>query len=227
MRFRDRTRAGQLLAEKLSHYAHRKDVAVAALPPGGVPVGYEIANALNAPLDVLVIRQLRVPENPVLVMGAVSADGTHILNHEVIRWLNIRGETIDTAIATESVESRRLDKLYRGGAPHLKVVDKAVILVDDGISTFFTFRMAVTVLRLRRAAQIVIAVPIAGAAPMLELLAMVNDVVTCTAPNELSAAGQWYKDFRPVPQESVRDLYERAQHLLLRRRQGRPARFWL
>ena len=212
MRFRDRTRAGQLLAEKLSHYAHRKDVAVAALPPGGVPVGYEIANALNAPLDVLVIRQLRVPENPVLVMGAVSADGTHILKHEVIRWLNIRGETIDTAIATESVESRRLDKLYRGGAPHLKVVDKAVILVDDGISTFSDFRMAVTVLRLRRAAQIVIAVPIAGAAPMLELLAMVNDVVTCTAPNELSAAGQWYKDFRPVSQESVRDLYERAKH---------------
>ena len=183
---------------------------MAALPPGGVPVGYEIANALNAPLDVLVIRQLRVPENPVLVMGAVSADGTHILNHEVIRWLNIRGETIDTAIATESVESRRLDKLYRGGAPHLKVVDKAVILVDDGISTFSDFRMAVTVLRLRRAAQIVIAVPIAGAAPMLELLAMVNDVVTCTAPNELSAAGQWYEDFRQVPQESVRDLYERA-----------------
>ena len=212
MRFRDRTRAGQLLAEKLSHYANRKDVAVVALPPGGVPVGYEIANALNAPLDVLVIRKLRVPENPLLVMGAVSADGTHILNHEVIRWLNIRGETIDTAIATESVESRRLDKLYRGGAPHLKVVDKAVILVDDGISTFSDFRMAVTVLRLRRAAQIVIAVPIAGAAPMLELLAMVNDVVTCTAPNELSAAGQWYKDFRPVSQESVRDLYERAKH---------------
>ena len=213
MRFRDRTRAGQLLAEKLSHYANRKDVAVVALPPGGVPVGYEIANALNAPLDVLVIRQLRVPENPVLVMGAVSADGTHILNHEVIRWLNIRGETIDTAIATESVESRRLDKLYRGGAPHLKVVDKAVILVDDGVSTFSNFRMAVTVLRLRRAAQIVIAVPIAGAAPMLELQAMVNDVVTCTArtiPGELDAAGQWYKDFRQVPQESVRDLYERA-----------------
>lgn len=213
MRFRDRTRAGQLLAEKLSHYANRKDVAVVALPTGGVPVGYEIANALNAPLDVLVIRQLRVPENPLLVMGAVSADGTHILNHEVIRWLNIRGETIDTAIATEAVESRRLDKLYRGGAPHLKVVDKAVILVDDGISTLSDFRMAVAVLRLRRAAQIVIAVPIAGAARMLELLAMVNDVVTCTArtiPGELDAAGQWYKDFRQVPQESVRDLYERA-----------------
>ena len=135
MRFRDRTRAGQLLAERLSHYANRRDVAVVALPPGGVPVGYEIANALNAPFDVLVIRHLGVPENPALVMGAVSADGTHILYDEVIRWLNIRGETIDTIIATESVESRRFDKLYRGGTPHLKVVDKAVILVDGGIST--------------------------------------------------------------------------------------------
>jgi putative phosphoribosyl transferase len=213
-RFRDRTRAGQLLAEKLSHYANREDVAVVALPPGGVPVGYEIATALDAPFDVLVIRHLGVPENPVLVMGAVCADGTQILNHEVIRWLNITGETIDTVIATESVESRRLDKLYRGGAPHLKVVDKAVILVDDGISTFSSFRMAVTVLRLRRAAQIVIAVPIASAACVLELRATVNDVVTCTArtiPGELDAVGQWYEDFRQVPQESVRDLYERAK----------------
>ena len=213
MRFPDRTRAGQLLAEKLSHYANRKDVAVVALPPGGVPVGYEIANALNAPFDVLVIRHLCVPENPLLVMGAVSADGTHILDHEVIRWLNIRDETIDTAIATESVESRRLDKLYRGGAPHLKVVDKAVILVDDGISTFSNFRMAVTLLRLRCAAQIVIAVPIASAASVLELLATVNDVVTCTVrtvPGELDT-GQWYEDCQRVSQESVRDLYERAK----------------
>ena len=97
MRFPDRIRAGQLLAEKLSSYRNRNDVAVVALPPGGVPVGYEIANALNAPFDVLVIRHLCVPENPLLVMGAVSADGTHILNQEVIRWLNIRDETINTA----------------------------------------------------------------------------------------------------------------------------------
>jgi putative phosphoribosyl transferase len=214
MRFPDRTRAGQLLAEKLSHYANRKDVAVVALPPGGVPVGYEIANALNAPFDVLVVRHLGVPENPVLVMGAVSADGTQILSHEVIRWLNIRGETIDAVIATQSAESRRLDRLYRGDAPHLKVVDKAVILVDDGISTFSNFRMATSVLRLHRAAQIVIAVQVASAASVLELRAMVNDVVSCTVravPGELGAAGQWYEDFRQVPQESVRDLYERAK----------------
>jgi putative phosphoribosyl transferase len=214
MQFRDRTGAGQLLAEKLSHYANRKDVAVVALPPGGVPVGYEIANALNAPFDVLVIRHLGVPENPVLVMGAVSADGTHVLNHEIIRWLKIRGATIDALIATESAESWRLDRLYRGDTPHLEVVDKEVILVDDGISTFSTFRMAVTVLRLRRAAQIVIAVPIASAASVLELRATVNAVVTCTVrttPGELDAVGQWYEDFRQVPQESVRDLYERAK----------------
>jgi hypothetical protein len=139
---------------------------------------------------------------------------THVLNHEIIRWLKIRGATIDALIATESAESWRLDRLYRGDTPHLEVADKEVILVDDGISTFSTFRMAVTVLRLRRAAQIVIAVPIASAASVLEVRATVNAVVTCTVrttPGELDAVGQWYEDFRQVPQESVRDLYERAK----------------
>jgi putative phosphoribosyl transferase len=112
MRFPDRNRAGQLLAENLSRYAHRKDAVVMALPPGGVPVGYEIANALNAPLDVLVIRNLGLPNNPALAMGAVSADGAIVLNNEVIRFLNIRDATIDAVIATESAESRRLDQVY-------------------------------------------------------------------------------------------------------------------
>ena len=106
MRFRDRNIAGQLLADKLSRYAHRKDVVVIALPPGGVPVGYEIANALNAPLDVLVIRDLGLPSSPALAMGAVSADGAIVLNNEVIRFLNICDATIDAVIATESAESR-------------------------------------------------------------------------------------------------------------------------
>jgi len=211
VRFPDRSRAGQLLAEKLSHYANRKDVAVVALPPGGVPVGYEIANALNAPFDILTIRHLHVPENPALIMGAVCADGTHILSYELIRWLNVRAETIDALIATESVESQRLDTLYRGGARHFKVVDKAVILVDDGISTFSAFRMAVTVLRFHRAAQIVIAVPVATAESVLELRATINEVVTCTTSGEFRAISRWYDDFRPVCQESVLDLYERAR----------------
>lgn len=214
MRFPDRTRAGQALVEKLSHYANRKDVVVVALPPGGVPVGYEIAKALDAPLDVLVIRCLGVPENPALVMGAVSADGTHLLNYEVIRWLKIPDATIDAVIATESAESRRLDKLYRGDTPPPEVVNKAVILVDDGISTCSIIRMAVTVLRLRRTAEIVVAVPIAALSSVLQYRATVDEFVTCAMPGEFVAAGQWYEDFPKVPQESVRDLYERANRSL-------------
>jgi putative phosphoribosyl transferase len=211
MRFPDRDRAGQLLAEKLSRYAHRKDVVVMALPPGGIPVGYEIANALNAPLDVLVIRKLGLPSNPAVAMGAVSADGAIVLNNEVIRFLNIRDATIDAVIATESAESRRLDQVYCGDAPHVELKDKVVILVDDGISTTSAIRTAVTVLRLRHPAHIVVAVPVANASSALELRAAVNDLVTCKILNEFDGGGQWYEDSRPIAEESVRDLYERAR----------------
>ena len=211
MRFPDRSRAGQLLAEKLTHHTSRKDVAVMALPPGGVPVGYEIADALNAPLDLLVIRNLRVPENPVLVMGAVCADGTHVLNHEVIRWLKIADATIDAVITTESAESERLDRAYRRGAERVDVAGKTVILVDDGIETASTMRTAVSVLRLRRPTRIVIAVPVANASGVLELRAGANDVVTCILPNEFDGVHQWYEDFREISEESVRDLFERVK----------------
>ena len=214
MPFPDRAAAGRLLAEKLTHYANRKDVAVVALPPGGVPVAYEIAQALSAPLDLLVIRYLGVPENPALVMGAVAADGTHFLNYEVIRWLKIPDSTIGALVAIESAESRRLDKLYRGETSHLEVVQKAVILVDDGISTFSAIRVAVTVLRLRRAAEIAVAVPIAPSSSALRFRAMVNEFVTCAMPGESVVASQWYEDFRRVSQESVCALYERANRSL-------------
>jgi putative phosphoribosyl transferase len=187
------------------------DVAVVALPSGGVPVAYEIANALRAPLDVLVIRNLRVPENPVLVMGAVSADGAQVLNSEMIRFLNIRDATISAVMATESAESHRLDKIYRGDAPHLELADKTVILVDDGIETASTMRTVVSVLRLRRPRRIVIAVPIANASAVLDLRAAGNDVVTCIIPDEFDGVHQWYEDFPQISDESVRDLYERAK----------------
>jgi putative phosphoribosyl transferase len=211
MRFPDRSRAGQLLAEKLSSYANRKDVAVVALPPGGVLVGYEIANALNAPLDILVIRNLRVPENPVLVMGAVCADGTHVLSHEVIRWLKVTDATIDAAITTELAESERLDKAYRGGAERVEIAGKTAILVDDGIETASAMRTAVSVLRLRRPTRIITAAPVANASAVLELRARANDVVTCIVPDEFDGVHQWYEDFRAISDESVRDLYERGK----------------
>jgi putative phosphoribosyl transferase len=211
MRFRDRTKAGQLLAEKLSPYADRKDVAVLALPRGGVPVGYEIANTLNTPFDILVVRKLGLPTNPELAMGAIAANGVRVLNDELIRWLNIPEATIDAVAAQESVELRRREQAYRGEASHLEAAGKSVILVDDGIATAFTMRAAVAVLRLCRPAQIVIAVPIAPASSVDELRTEVDDVVSCLTSEEFESVDEWYEDFRQISDESVRDLYERAK----------------
>lgn len=211
MRFHDRSEAGKLLAEKLSQYASRTDVIVLALPPGGVPIGYEVAKALNTPLDILVIRSLRLPSNPELAMGAVCADGALALNQEIIRWLNISETTIDKVIAAERAESQRLDKAYRGDASHLELVGKVAILVEDGITTASAMRTAVSILRLRRPARMLIAVPVASPSYVLELRGQVDDIVTCLVPKGFETVGQWYEDFAEVSEGSVRNLYQRAR----------------
>lgn len=211
MRFRNRSTAGQLLAENLSHYANRSDVIVLALPPGGVPIGYEVATVLNAPLDILVIRSLGLPSNPTLAMGAVCADGALALNQELIRWLNISDATIDEVIAAERAESQRLDKAHRGEASDLELMGNVAILVEDGITTASAMRTAVTILRLRRPAQMVIAVPVASPASVLELRGQVNEIVTCSVPKRFETVGQWYEDFAEISEESVRVLYQRAR----------------
>jgi putative phosphoribosyl transferase len=214
MRFPDRTRAGQLLAEKLDRYANRAGVVVVALPPGGVPVGYEIAIALKVPLEILVPRILCCPQNPVLIMGAVSAEGTHVLFDEVIRWLKVPAARIDAAIAIESAESQRLNKLYRGDAPHLGLSDKTVILVDDGVTSLPSMRMIITILRLRCAADIVLVVPVATASFVRGLRAAVDKVVTCFTARVSRPVPGWYDDLGQVTDQSVRDLYERARSRL-------------
>lgn len=211
MRFRDRFKAGQLLAEKLSHYAYRRDVIVLALPPGGVPIGYEVAKVLNAPLDILVIRRLGLPDNPALAIGVVCADGALVLNHELIRWLNISDARLDDVIAVGRAESLRLDKAYRNDALGLELRDKFAILVDDGMTTASAMRTAIAILRLRRPARIVIAVPVASRSSVLELLAQVDNVITYSMPNEFETVAQWYDDFAEISEESVRELYERAR----------------
>ena len=211
MRFPDRFKAGQLLAEKLDHYAYRRDVIVLTLPPGGVPVGYEVAKVLNAPLDILVIRRLGFPNNPVLAMGAVCADGALVLNHELIPWLNIGGAKLDDVIAVERAKSQRLDKAYRNDALRLELRDKFAILVDDGMTTASAMLTAIAILRLRHPARIVIAVPVASHSSVLDLLAQVDKVITYSMPNEFETVAQWYEDFEEISEESVRDLYERAR----------------
>lgn len=210
MRFRDRFKAGQLLAEKLSQYANRRDVVVVALPPGGVPIGYEVGKALSAPLDIVVIRSLSLPSNPTLAMGAVCDDGALALNQELIRWLNISDATIDQVIAAERAESQRLDKAYRGDASHLELVGKVAILVEDGITTASAMRTALAILRLRHPARIVIAVPVASPSSVLELRGQADDIVTCSVPKGVETVSQWYEDFAEISEESVRNLYQRA-----------------
>ena len=200
-----------LLAEKLSKYANREDVVVVGLPRGGVPVGYEVATALDAPLDILVVRKLGLPNHAELAMGAIAGNGIQVLNHELIRWLNIPDSTIQAVAAQESIELRRREKTYRGEAPPIDLAGKTVILVDDGIATASTMRAAVAVLRLQRPAEIIIAVPTAPDSSLEDLKREADNVVAWMTPEGFVGVGQWYDDFSQVSDETVRDLYQRRK----------------
>ena len=210
-RFRDRAEAGRLLAERLGQYRNRNDVMVLALPRGGVPVGYEIAAALNLAFDILVVRKLGLPNHAELAMGAIAGDGIRVLNHELIRWLNIPDQTIETVAAKEAVELKRREHVYRAGAPPIDVTDKTVILVDDGIATASSIRAAVEVSRHRNPAKIIIAVPTAPASSIEELGREADAVLAYITPEDFVGVGQWYDNFGQVADETVRDLYQRRK----------------
>jgi len=212
VRFRDRTEAGRLLAEKLEGYANRTDVIVLALPRGGVAVGFEVAKALKEPLDVLVVRKLGVPDQPELAMGAIASGGIRVLNEELLLSYPIPEEVIEAVTEDERKELERRERAYRGDRPVSDVQGRTVILVDDGIATGTTMRSAVEALRRRAAAAIVIAVPVAPAYICRELLLIKNHlVVTCLAtPEPFIAVGLWYDQFQQLSDEDVRDLLDRA-----------------
>ena len=161
-RFRDRNEAGRRLAEKLRAYANRPDVLVLALPRGGVPVAYEIARALGAPLDVFVVRKLGVPGYEELAMGAVATGGVRVLNDQLVQRLRIPEYVIEAAATREQQELARRERLYRGGRPPPEVRGRTVILVDDGLATGATMRAAIMALRKLQPARIVVAVPTAS-----------------------------------------------------------------
>ena len=159
--FRDRTEAGQLLAEKLREYANCSDVVVLALPRGGVPIGFEVARALKAPLDVFVVRKLGVPGHEELAMGAIASGGVRLLNQDVIRALGISRELVDRVAEREQRELRRREREYRNGRASVDIRDRTVILVDDGLATGSSMRVAAIALKKKDPAEIIVAVPVA------------------------------------------------------------------
>src|ERR1700733_14395437 len=210
MRFPNRSKAGQLLAQKLAGYTNSLDVIVLALPRGGVPVGFEVAFTLNVPLDIIIVRKLGVPDREELAMGAIASGDVRVLNDDTIDWLQIPRSVIDRITEMEKVELHRRENAYRGTGPPLDPAGKTVILVDDGIATGSTMRAAVAVVRSRNPQRVVIAVPTAPVSTAKELRNVADDFVTLIAPDEFVGVGQWYDDFRQVSDEVVRDLYERA-----------------
>jgi erythromycin esterase-like protein/predicted phosphoribosyltransferase len=210
--FRDRRGAGLLLAQQLAAYANRPDVLVLALPRGGVPVAYEVAGALRAPLDVFVVRKLGIPGHDELAMGAVATGGVHVLNKQVVNRLRVPGYVIDAVEARERQELARRERLYRGGRPPPDVRGRTVILVDDGLATGATMHAAIQALRQQQPARLVVAVPVASPETCEELKAEVDDVVCAVTPDPFYAVGYWYEDFSQTTDEEVRNLLARQQH---------------
>ncbi len=217
MIFRDRTDAGQRLAAELQKYANRPDVMVLALPRGGVPVAYEVAEELRAPLDVFLVRKLGVPGHEELAMGAIAMGGVRVLNTDVVNYLNIPDEVIDAVAAEEQIELSRREKLYRGERPVPNVRGQTVILVDDGLATGSSMRAAADALRKQEPARIIVAVPVSAPQTCEELQMQVDEIVCVMTPEPFYGVGLWYEDFSQTTDDEVRELLGRSElkHRLL------------
>lgn len=210
MQFKDRTEAGQILAKQLSAYANRRDVLVLALPRGGVPVAYQVAKALNVPLDVFLVHKLGVPGCEDLAMGAISCGGFRVINFEVVAAHRIRCAIFERVAYRERWELQRRERLYRGNARSLDVYDTTVILVDDGIATGATMRAAILAQKQQQAHKIVIAVPVAPVKTYAQLRPQVDEIFCLLTPNRLYALNAWYDNFPAIADQQVQRLLELA-----------------
>lgn len=210
MVFTDRVEAGQILAGRLGSYFRQKDVIVLGIPRGGVPVAFEIAKALQAPLDVFVSRKLGVPGQEELAFGAISTGGVRILDPEIVEASGLTDPEIEQIAEKEMKELERRERAYRGGRPPLDLERKIVILVDDGIATGSSMRAAVKALRLLHPTRIVIAVPVAPLSTCRHLRPEVDDLVCASTPEFFQAIGQFYENFSQVTDEEVNDLLQKA-----------------
>src|SRR6059058_637141 len=208
--FENRAEAGRQLAEKLDKYAGRDDVIVLGLPRGGVPVAYEVAKRLHAPLDVFIVRKLGVPGFEELAAGAIASGGVRVLNEDVLRALPKADQIIESVTEKETAELERREKIYRDDRPAPELRDRVVILVDDGLATGATMHAAVKALRQRGAAKIVVAVPVGPPETCREFEDAADEVVCASAPEFFQAVGQYYEDFSQTSDEEVRELLARA-----------------
>lgn len=216
-RFRDRSEAGRRLADELREYAHRSDVVVLALPRGGVPVGYEVAEALDVPLDVFVVRKLGLPGQEELAMGAVATGGVRVLDRNLIRAAGVTDEQLQRVIQEQELELQRRELAYRGDRPRTDLHEKIVILVDDGLATGASMRAAVEAVRHDRPARIVVAVPVAARETCDAFRDIVDEVVCAMTPEPFHAVGLWYEDFTQTTDQDVHDLLEaRRAHASIR-----------
>jgi len=212
--FRDRTEAGRQLARELSDYVGRSDIIVLGLPRGGVPVAYEVARALGAPLDVFVVRKIGLPQHEELAMGAIASGGARVLSEDVIRMYGVSRDDIERVTAVESRELARRERQYRGDRPFPDLSGKTVILVDDGLATGSSMRVAVLALRQEKPKAIVVAVPVAAAETCEAFRDVSDDIVCAITPEPFYAVGLWYEDFSQTSDEEVHDLLDRARKSL-------------
>jgi putative phosphoribosyl transferase len=219
-RLSDRREAGRLLVSHLRPYADRPDVLVLALPRGGVPVAFEVAQALHAPMDVYLVRKLGVPGHEELAMGAVASGGVRVLNDDIVRSLGIPEAMIEAVAARELQELARRAQLYRDDRPPVDVRGRTVVLVDDGLATGATMMAAVRALRQQNPARIVVAAPIAAADTCEQLRAFADEVVCAATPEPFRAVGLWYDDFSQTTDEEVKQLLGAASEQSLPGRRG-------
>ncbi|HJR59676.1 MAG TPA: phosphoribosyltransferase [Vicinamibacterales bacterium] len=214
--FQDRRAAGVELAARLDAY-RGDDVVVLALPRGGVPVAYEVAKALQAPLDIFLVRKLGVPGHRELAMGAIASGGVRVLNDDVVEWYGITPALIDAVTAEEQVELQRREQAYRGERPALRLDGRTVILVDDGLATGSTMKAAVQAVRAYSPRRILVAVPVGAPETCRALSGMADEVICARTPVPFSAVGLWYRDFGQTSDEEVSELLRQSPETV-----GRP-----
>lgn len=208
--FKDRVEAGQILARQLSKY-RAENPLVLGLPRGGVPVAFEVAKALNAPLDVYIVRKLGVPGQEELAMGAIATGDVRVLNENVIGPLHISQKAIEAETEREKEELKRRERLYRSGRTPLNVANRTVLLIDDGIATGSTIKAAIAALKKQKAAKIVVGVPVAPPSTIEELEQEVDEIVCVSTPDFFIAISLWYDEFPQTTDEQVRKLLEKAE----------------